>query len=341
MIKIKYITGYISVILLFVACKTDNMEDENNIATSLNTKSSDSNLIVNEKDFEEFIKDNDLKLIATFPGKDNAARSSYNFGHVKEKITSSHLVELGLSEQKIITMVREKMRNGGAIDGVTINDYKTSRAYSKSNLADQYGWWAYIETGDPIITPIKNLKKNDVKVLMSGTEVTAGTSGNPNYEKSIEYTQESVVKNTIEVNVGLKVGAKLGIWGQDINTEIGLENKNGSSVETREAQKLTEKISYSIPANKKIAIYMIQTMKKREIRYEIPLSITGNIALNYSQPIEGSYFLGVPADILLQGKKKQQVGTISQELYTDVKVFVKELQMNERAPSIKEVFNLN
>ncbi|CAA7393974.1 hypothetical protein [Chryseobacterium fistulae] len=232
------------------------------------------------------------------------------------------------------------MRNGGALDGITINDYKTSKAYSPYNLADRYGWWAYIETGNPIITPMNNIKKNDVKVIMSGTEVTAGTTGNPNYEKSIEYTQESLVRSTIEVNIGIKCGTKLGVWGQDINTEIGLENKNGSSVETREAQKLTEKISYSIPANKKIAIYMIQTIQKKNIRYEIPVSFTGNIALNYSQPVEGSYFWGVPADILLQNKKMQQIGTISQEFYTDVKVFVKELAVNQKAPDIKEVFNL-
>ncbi|RNA62758.1 hypothetical protein D1631_12835 [Chryseobacterium nematophagum] len=264
MIKIKHIAGYMLVILVLAACRNENM-DGNPMDTSGNAKPTNSNLIVDEKAFEGFIKDNDLKLIAIFPVKNNniTGKSTYSFGHVKEKITSSHLTELGLSDQKILSIVREKMRNAGAIDGITINDYKTSKAYSPYNLADRYGWWAYIETGNPIITPMNNIKKNDVKVIMSGTEVTAGTTGNPNYEKSIEYTQESMIKSTIEVNIGIKCGTKLGIWGQDINTEIGLENKNGSSIETRESQKLTEKISYSIPANKKIAIYMIQTIQKK------------------------------------------------------------------------------
>ncbi|CAA7393979.1 hypothetical protein CHRY9393_03592 [Chryseobacterium fistulae] len=65
MIKIKHIAGYMSVILLLTACRNENM-DENQMGTSVNAKSTNSNLIVDEKAFDGFIKNNDLRACLNF-----------------------------------------------------------------------------------------------------------------------------------------------------------------------------------------------------------------------------------------------------------------------------------
>ncbi|CAA7393980.1 hypothetical protein [Chryseobacterium fistulae] len=255
-------------------------------------------------------------------------------------MTSAQVVELGLNDEKIMSLVREHAYHNENIDGVTINDYKTSGAYSEFNLAEKYGWWTYIETGDPIITPVSS-DQDEVKIIMSGAEVMAGTSGNPNYEKSIEYTQESLVTKFVHNNVGLTTSTSFGIYGQGFNAEVELKSKNGSGTEKKDIHKFIEKISYSIPANKKIAIYMIQMIKKNNIKYEVPVSVTGGIGLNYSKPLDGKgYFAVYPADVVFNRMKKKQTGSISQQLYSDIKVFVKELDPNEKAPDIKTVFNL-
>ncbi|WP_162074474.1 hypothetical protein [Chryseobacterium fistulae] len=54
-----------SVILLLTACRNENM-DENQMGTSVNAKSTNSNLIVDEKAFDGFIKNNDLRACLNF-----------------------------------------------------------------------------------------------------------------------------------------------------------------------------------------------------------------------------------------------------------------------------------
>ncbi|RMZ58559.1 hypothetical protein D1632_13195 [Chryseobacterium nematophagum] len=342
MIKTNYFVGCLSITLLLTSC--NRLEDVDNESRVENSSKAESNLLVDAKAFDRFAKDKGLKLIASFPMKnDNAQRDSggFTFSHIKEKMTSAQVVELGLNDEKIMSLVRGSAFHNENIDGVTINDYRTSGAYSEFNLAEKYGWWTYIETGNPTIRPVASSEKDEVKVIMSGTEVMAGTSGNPNYEKSIEYTQESLVTKFVHNNVGLTTSTSFGIYGQGFNAEVELKSKNGSSTEAKDTHKFIEKISYNIPANKKIAIYMIQMIKKNSIKYEVPVSVTGGIGLNYSKPIEGQgYFAVYPANTVFDRMKKKQTGTISQQLHSDVKVFVKELDPNEKAPDIKTVFDL-
>ncbi|CAA7193630.1 hypothetical protein [Chryseobacterium potabilaquae] len=340
MIKTNYFLTYLSLALLLTSCRTEdtNFEDQAHYPSE-----AQSNGRVNAKAFDQFTKDKGLKLIATFPMKKSAEKNdgAFTFTHIKEKMTAVQVKEMGLNDERILGLVRQNAFHNENIDGVTINDYTTARAYSEFNLAEKYGWWTYIETGAPIITPVNSSDPDEVKVIMSGTEVTAGTSGNPNYEKSIEYTQESVLTKSIYRNVGVTTSTAFGIYGMGFNAEVELKNKNGVSSETKDTHKFIEKISYSIPANKKIAIYMVQTIKKNSIKYEVPVSITGRIGINYSKPIEGlGYFNEYSADTIFEKMRKKQTGTISAQLYSDVKVFVKELDLNEKAPDIKSVFNL-
>ncbi|CAA7193631.1 hypothetical protein [Chryseobacterium potabilaquae] len=341
MIKTNYLVGCLSVALLLTSCRTDDSDHENRIENSADVK---SDLIVGAKSFEQFAKNKGLKLIASFPMKNTesakATDGNFTFSTIKEKVTPEHLTELGLTEERIMDIAREDADHALYIDGVNINNYRTSRGYEPYNLAEKYGWWTYIETGNPIISSVNSSAMDDVKVIMSGTEVVAGTSGNPNYEKSIEYVQESILRKTIDVNAGLKTGTEFGIYGQGFKAEISLDNKNSRTTETKDTHKLTEKISYSIPANKKIAIYMIQTIKKREIEYKVPVFFSGAIGINYNTLIDGSYFKSFMAEAFFRDLDMKQVGTISQELFADVKVFVKELNLNEKAPDIKEVFGI-
>ncbi|RNA62760.1 hypothetical protein D1631_12845 [Chryseobacterium nematophagum] len=343
MIKTNYLVGCLSVALLLTSCRTDDAHE--NGERIVNSTEAKSNLIVEAKGFEQFAKDNGLKLVASFPMKNKeyakADDNNFTFNTIKEKVTSDHLTQLGLTEHRLMDYAKQDADHALYIDGVTINDYKTSGAYSEFNLAERYDWKTYIETGNPIISTVNGSDADNVKVIMSGTEVVAGTSGNPNYEKAIEYTQESILRKTIDINAGLKTGTEFGIYGQGVKVEIALENKNSKTTETKDINKLTEKITYSIPANKKIAIYMIQTIKKREIQYKVPVFFSGVVCINYNTPVDGSHFSSFYAEPFFRHLDLKQVGTVSQELYTDVKVFIKELNLNEKAPDIKTVFNLN
>ncbi|CAA7393887.1 hypothetical protein [Chryseobacterium fistulae] len=84
MIKTNYFVGCLSITLLLASC--NRSEDVDNGSRVENSSKTEANLLVDAKAFDQFAKDKGLKLIASFPMKNEIAKrdgGGFTFSHIK------------------------------------------------------------------------------------------------------------------------------------------------------------------------------------------------------------------------------------------------------------------
>ena len=76
-------------------------------------------------------------------------------------------------------------------------------------------------------------------------------------------------------------------------------------------------------------LLLFKRYKKGAISYKIPVSITGSVVTK-----QAASYTNRPASFLKTQNLTEQEGTINYGYYSDTKIYVKELNMNEAPPAL-------
>jgi hypothetical protein len=235
---------------------------------------------------------------------------------IREKMNASHVEQLALGNSKI----RSIYAMGGRIPGVTINAWKSSGAFGKFNLADEYGWYAYVQTGKAQIS-MKYLDADD------GYEITKFTVYNygdmvDNAWRSFTYTTSTTATWSASITSGVTVKGSVGV--PEV-ASVGVEVKVEATVGVSESKTVSKSHEYryvaQLPPRTQRTIYLCQKKRKSKVGYKIPVMITGNVALNFDKKVYGHYFWSSPASLLHQGKSEAQLGSIDYKTVYDIQIY--------------------
>lgn len=341
------VLGIIGVSFFLASCEQDGIEDtiqqiQPIEKTELATKT------MSAKEEAKFIEENGLKLIATIsmPERRSNKISLQNSTTIQEELTSANLQQLGLTAPKIVTLYKNQY--GGNVTGVIVNDYKTDASLVRPA---NNGAKAYVKTSLPVINSF-NPVQDGSQATYSATTIYNSSSNPLAYSKTLTFSDQLTLSNSTTVAAGLNVGAKISIMVSSPTGNIGLpggvsiplpfvqataeasvqatlSTSKTTTTTTTKGTTISETISPTIPPHKKLYIVAIQKVQKGAISYKIPVSITGSVVTK-----QAASYTNRPASFLKTQNLTEQEGTINYGYYSDTKIYVKELNMNEAPPAL-------
>lgn len=340
------IFGVVLVTLLANSCRQESTEIGNDQITP--TDNQQTGRMISDEAQKKFIADNGLKLIGTIniaPTTENSPASKEGSPTIQTLITPENLQQLGLNNQSIVNIYKNKF--GNDITGVIVNDYKTNASLTRpaNNNAR-----AYVKTELPVIESFVG-DPDQSQVVFSGTSIYNATSNPMTYNKTISYSNLTSMTNTITLAAGLTVGAKISITLSSPQGSLGLPqgvsiplpfisgtaeasieatlNATAStSVVKQISNTITETINPIVPPNKKLFVYIVQKVQQGSITYKIPITYPGAVITK-----KGDAYTNY-ASSFLQRDKTLQRATVRYGFNTEAQIYVKELEMNEATPVI-------
>lgn len=227
---------------------------------------------------------------------------------IKEKVTPENIEQLNLGYNKI----KNIYKMSGYTPGVTINSWKSPGTYLHNNLADDYGWYAYIQTGKPTVTT-KYLNLDDGYILSSFAVINQSNQDD-SFNRTFSYTRSKTSSWNVTVTAGVTVKGEIGVpFLANGSVEVSLSASAGGGGSTTTTYAETYSYIGKIPAHSKRIIIVRQKKIKSKSAYTIPVNFTGLVALNFPETVNKPYFWSIhaPADKLQQGKNKAQLGSVS------------------------------
>lgn len=239
---------------------------------------------------------------------------------INEKITAEHLKELGYNSYANYKLINLFYKSGIRPEGICINDFKTVSSYNGFLLSDRYGWYTYIKTEEPKILKqtIDTLWDNELASTWAiNTSYTQADRANLNYTFTKSETAYWENMGSLAVCVGGEVGIPFVAKGK-VDITLGYTHVEGRSKTTSESFGYTYWVELPIRTKRQIIIKKKKIVKTLEC--EIPVSISGLAGANYSRRVDGHYFWGLPANILLKDKPKSMTYQIKvdQEVGIDI-----------------------
>lgn len=241
---------------------------------------------------------------------------------IYQKITRQNLNELGYNqENKLVDLY---YKSGTRPDGICVNDYKTSGSYSGYLLSDRYNWYSYLNIGTAKIKKqtVDTIYDNNIaSVWVYNHSDTQTDKSTLNYTFTKSQTNNWQNTSSLAVAVGAEFGVSfLGTGGKG-KIDITFENSfsNGSSSTE------TESIGYTywveLPPKTKRQVIIARRKIVTTIECEIPVNITGYVGANFPKKVDGHYFWGLPANLLLKNKPNKMIYKVSRSEDVEMTIY--------------------
>lgn len=339
------ICGVLAIAFLLNSCAQDETESVTEQQPVATENAAVTGKTISEEVQKKFIADNGLKLIATIKPSNEANKlTAVGSTTIQEEITPQNLQQLGLTAPKIVNIYKGQFGNG--INGVIVNNYKTNTALVRpvNNNAK-----AYVKTSLPIIESFLPAP-DETQMIFSATSIYNGSSSPITYSKQVSYSNSMTLSNTITLAAGLTAGGKITVSVQspgnitlpggtsiplpivtgsvEASLSTTLSATNATTITKTKSTTLTETINTTIPQNKKLFVYVIQKVQKGIITYRIPISYPGNVITK-----NANAYVNRPASFLQQDKTVQRA-KVDYGYNSETQIYVKELGINETAPTV-------
>ena len=225
-----------------------------------------------------------------------------------ELMTSAQVDGLKLGNSKIKDLYKI---GGKKPTGVTINDWQSSGAFSKFNLAKEYGEYAYVGTGDPTITKLSTDKPEVIQ--MSSFIVSNYSDEETTIWRSFSYTTGTNATVSKSATVGIEFEGKMGfpLSGSSAGVKVSISGTMGEETTTISSKTDEYKIAPKLPPHSQKTIYVTAVKKTVTYEYKVPVKISGKVVSNFDKKVQGARIWFCPASRLMQGKEKVEIGTIS------------------------------
>lgn len=231
-------------------------------------------------------------------------------------MTSAQVEKMQLGSNLIKSIY---MYKGVKPDGVTINKWQSSGAYSKFNLADEYGWFTYIRSGVPTIKEIDREKEDDEEIFKF--PVRNYSSVTDNAWRTFSYAKGISVNKIVTHTVGFSAGLSINVPFGGIN--LGMNYSYTTGTEINNSQMITHEQRYvaTLPPRSQRMIYVVQRKVKRKFEYKFPAVIDGEVAVNFGKKVNGHYFWAFPASKLMFDQEIAELGSVTTNESYDIEIF--------------------
>jgi hypothetical protein len=184
-------------------------------------------------------------------------------------------------------------------DGFSIVGYASGGG--RGDLPDRYGWWADVTIGEPtlnVTVPLGYIRRQRYRV----TGFNYDRNLSDVVELAINVTEGKEKNWNVTGNVSFTVGGNVGIpfvASGMVSATVGISAGGGGSEST--STSVNRRYEASVPAYSYRVIDFLQDRKAAEADYNLPVDITGRIALNYGRRVGGHFFWGIDASRLQRG----------------------------------------
>jgi hypothetical protein len=228
---------------------------------------------------------------------------------IKEKLTAGQVRQLGLGDFDLRKLF---IKSGVVPDGISINDGGIG---SYVNTSSQYGWYAYVETGTPIVKSTYTDTPGDY--TYTSFIVTNQSDQVDSAKRDYTVTIGSVTKWQVTTTAGVKIGGEIGIPLVAKGTfEASLEVAAGGGEEKSKLTTSTYTYTMAIPPMSKRTVVFKQRNTTSRVEYTIPIKLSGSVGANYPVPVgdvgaNRHYFWSYPASKLTKKTINPQMGSIT------------------------------
>ena len=227
-------------------------------------------------------------------------------------LTLDHLRQLGFNPDNDAgrIILRDLFRrNGVRPDGIVLSRSQYIEGGVVTSDVANGDIQAYVTTGSPIVTV-------DAKGIEYPDEVyttEAINNANTSAKITVDYTYQSGYKTSWsrQVSGSFKLGAKgkIGIpfvTEGEVSTEIMIGGATTDGTESSNTKTIKSGYTADVPANSKVIITVLTKKKQSKVSYKVPMSITGQVSVNYPSTVDGHYFWYDNANILLKNPKAEE-----------------------------------
>lgn len=323
-LNLKQFSVAFTIITLFSACSNDTIDKLQDQPTA----KTEENITLKETSLEEIGYNSIEEMFAAGWSKIGEKKStsskigsqktsitgkSASSETIREKVTAQQIKQLNLGANTIRNLFS---KNGVTPDGVSINDTGIG---SYKNLANDYGWFAYIKTGKPKLT-INYLDKDDGYIYKS-FNVTNNSNLTDNFSRSFSYTVSTTSSWNVSSTLGIAMEGEIGVpFVSKGKVSLSLAVTAGGGGEDTTEHSDTYFYAGNLPPNSRRTIIVRQKKRVSKAQYEIPVVFEGYVGLNFPKRVNGHYFWSNSASKLQQGKPKAQLGTISINEVLDIEI---------------------
>lgn len=248
------------------------------------------------------------------PDENSIKASEVNAEKVRMSAEQVNQLNLGHNQIKELFKI-----NGVTPEGVTINSWTSTGAFREYNVADQYGWFAYIETGTPKITMEYLLKDGGYKT--SSFVIYNQGDVEDSFQRIVSFSEGKSINWNVSTKAGVTVGGEAGVpFVAKGKVEVSFEISAGVGGSKDNVETHTYNYFGKIPAHSKRTIIVRQKKRLTKAEYSIPVVISGYVGLNFKKKVNDHYFWRGDASLLHQGKENTQLGSISVDEVYDIEI---------------------